>query len=269
MKLSFSTLGCPRWNLDEVFTTAKDLGLDGVELRGISDKIYVPDFDAFSDENISKTIDLINNIGIEIPVIDSGAAIADNIKAKDAFVEACDYINLASRLGVKYVRIMGTGEPQITDGNFELGAKLFGLICEYASIFNVTPLIETNGKLAIADEMLEFVKLSGNNNFGILWDVHHTVQFAKQTPKQTVDALGKYIKHVHVKDSIIKDGNIQYKMMGHGEIPIPEAINELKAINFDGYVSLEWVKRWKPDLQEPGIVFAHFASYMKTLLDEK
>ncbi len=265
MKLSFSTLGCPRWNLNEVFTTAKDLELDGVELRGISDKIYVPDFDAFSDENIEKTISLINNIGIEIPVIDSGATIADNKKAKESFVEACDYINLASRLGVKYVRIMGTGEPQITYGNFELGAKLFGLICEYASIFGVTPIIETNGKLAISSEMLSFIKLAGHENCGVLWDVHHTVQFAHETPQQTVDALGDYIRHVHVKDSVVKDGNIEYKMMGHGEIPIPEAIKALQAIDFGGFVSLEWVKRWKPDLQEPGIVFAHFASYMKTL----
>ncbi len=267
MKLSFSTLGCPSWSLKEAFSTAKDLGLDGVELRGISDKIYVPDFYAFSDENLETTKDTINKINIKIPVIDSGAVIADGKKAQASFVEACDYINLASKLGVKYVRIMGTGEPQETEGNFELAAKLFGLLCEYAKIYGVTPLIETNGKLAQSAEMLKLIEKADNDNCGVLWDVHHTVQFAKETPEQTVKALGSLIKHVHVKDSIVKDGNINYKMMGYGEIPVSDTIDALKSIDYDGFVSLEWVKRWKPDLQEPGIVFAHFASYMKTLLN--
>jgi len=267
MKLSFSTLGCPSWNLNEVFTTAKDLGLTGVEIRGISDKIYVPEFEAFKDESIEKTKDSIAKIGIEIPVLDSGAVIADNKKAQESFVEACDYINLASKLGVKYVRVMGTGEPQETEGNFDLASKLFGLLCEYASNFGVTPLIETNGKLANSSEMLKIIKLAGNENCGVLWDVHHTVQFAHETPQQTVEALGSLIKHVHVKDSVVTNGNIEYKMMGYGQIPIAQTIDALKLIDFDGYVSLEWVKRWKPDLQEPGIVFAHFASYMKTFLN--
>ena len=230
MKLSFSTLGCPSWNLDEVFSTAKDLGLDGVELRGISDKIYVPDFEAFKDENLQKTKDLIEKINLAIPVIDSGAVIADHNKAKDSFVEACDYINLAAKLGVKYVRIMGTGEPQETDGNFELAAKLYGLLCEYASYFGVTPLIETNGKLAKSEEMLKLIEQAGNKNCGVLWDIHHTVQFAKETPEQTAKALGSLIKHVHVKDSVIKDGNIEYKMMGYGEIPVAQTIEALKSI---------------------------------------
>ena len=47
MKLSFSTLGCPRWTLKEIVATAKDLGFGGVEIRGIGDKINaleIPEF---------------------------------------------------------------------------------------------------------------------------------------------------------------------------------------------------------------------------------
>lgn len=266
MKLSFSTLGCPSWNFKEIFTTAKDLGYDGVELRGISDKIYVPDLAAFGCDSIDKTKNTIKKIGLNIPVLDSGAVIADFNKSKDSFVEACDYINLASKLGVKYVRVMGTGEPQETPGDFDIALKLFTLLCKYGELFNVTPLIETNGKLCNSDEMLKFIKLIESENFGVLWDIHHTIQFANETPKDTVDKIGKYIKHVHVKDSIVNNGIVEYKMMGYGSIPVGDTIKALKSIDFDGYISLEWVKRWKPDLQEPGVVFAHYISYMKTLL---
>lgn len=267
MKLSFSTLGCPRWTFKEVLSTAKDLGYEGVELRGICDKIYVPELELFNNENIDKTKETIAKGGLVIPILTSGATIADFNRAKDSFVEACDYINLASKLGVKYVRIMGTGEPQETPGDFHQAEKFYTLLCEYGKLLDVTPLIETNGKLCNSDEMLKFIKNIDSDNLGVLWDIHHTIQYAHEKPEDTVAKIGKYVKHVHVKDSVVIDGNVQYKMMGYGEIPVADTIKALKTINYDGFVSLEWVKRWKPDLQEPGIVFAHYISYMKTLLD--
>ena len=35
MKLSFSTLGCPEWSWNEILATAKDMGFDGIEIRGV------------------------------------------------------------------------------------------------------------------------------------------------------------------------------------------------------------------------------------------
>ena len=52
MKLSFSTLGCPRWTLKEIVATAKDLGFGGVEIRGIGDKINALEIPEFSDAEI-------------------------------------------------------------------------------------------------------------------------------------------------------------------------------------------------------------------------
>ncbi len=59
----------------------------------------------------------------------------------------------------------------------------------------------------------------------------------------------------------------EYRMMGYGDIPIADTLIMLKALRYEGFISLEWVKRWNPDLQEPGIVFAHYKSYMDTLLN--
>ncbi len=268
MKVSFSTLGCPRWTWNEVFSTAKDLGVQGVEIRGLGSAMYAPEIKEFSEAECENTKEKLSKLNIEIPIFTTGAALADREKGNKSFVEACDYINCASRMGVKYIRIMGTDKPEITDGDFDRCVELYNLVCEYGKIQGVTPLLETNGKLSNSDFMLEILNRVKSDNKGVLWDVHHTVRFADEAPLKTVNTLGNYIKHIHVKDSVVEDGSVIYKMMGYGDLPVGEALRELKKTGYDGFVSLEWVKRWQPYLQEPGIVFAGFANYMADIMEE-
>ena len=107
-----------------------------------------------------------------------------------------------------------------------------------------------------------------SENKGVLWDVHHPYRFFDETPETTFQNLGSLVKHVHVKDSLKINGEIKYKMMGYGDVPVMQAMDELKKSGYDGFVSLEWLKRWNHDLQEPGIVFAHYKSYMDFILSQ-
>jgi len=265
MKLSFSTLGCPEWSFNEIISTAKDLALDGVEIRGLAKEIFAPHIKEFLPENIEKTKGKLNLTGLEIPILTSGSALADEEHGQTAYNEAYEYVNLASSLGSKYIRVMGTNRPEPTFGNFRQAAKLYKDLCEYAKQKKVMPLIETNGILASSKEMLEFLKETDSSNMGVLWDIHHTVRYYYEKPDETVNALGKYIKHVHVKDSAVRDSKIEYRMMGYGDIPVLDSINALKKIGYDGYLSLEWLKRYNPDLQEPAIVFSHYANYINNV----
>ena len=65
------------------------------------------------------------------------------------------------------------------------------------------------------------------------------------------------------------DGKVQYRMMGEGDLPITEMLDALASIGYEGYVSLEWVKRWAPDLTDPGIVFPQFAHYMHSYFETR
>ena len=62
----------------------------------------------------------------------------------------------------------------------------------------------------------------------------------------------------------MENGKPVYKMTGEGDIPIAETIDALKSINYEGYLSLEWVKRWAPDLSDAGIVFPQFINYIQS-----
>ncbi|MEI6101964.1 MAG: hypothetical protein WCP73_09010 [Eubacteriales bacterium] len=54
-------------------------------------------------------------------------------------------------------------------------------------------------------------------------------------------------------------------MMGYGDIPIAQCVAELDKIGYTGSFCLEWVKRWNINLEDPGIAFAQYASYMQKL----
>lgn len=56
MKIAFSTVGCPEWSWNEIYSMAKDLKYDGIEIRGIGSEISAPKSRAFSDAELPKTL---------------------------------------------------------------------------------------------------------------------------------------------------------------------------------------------------------------------
>jgi sugar phosphate isomerase/epimerase len=268
MKLAFSTLGCPGWSWDEIFATAKDLGYDGIEIRGVGDEIYAPNATPFNNSNIKHTIELLTKTKMQIPMLTTGICVSSGDEAS-IIKEATEYINLAEKLSAKYIRVMGNGTPQPEEKiDLDRTIRLYSQICDIAEEKGVTPLIETNGYFANTALLSEFIKIVNKQNAGVLWDIHHPYRYFKESPAQTIKNLDGMIKYVHVKDSIMKDGNVIYRMMGYGDVPVLDALKELKSNGYNSFVSLEWVKRWNPDLNEPGIVFPHFINYMEFLINQ-
>lgn len=267
MKLAFSTLGCPGWSWEEIYATAKDLGLQGIEIRGIESEIFAPQTKPFKPVNIEKTLDMLKRLKLEIPMLTSGAYLFDEDKHDEALNEAKAYIDLAEKIGTPFIRVLGDkdGAPGLKR-NLEKVKALYQKICDYALGKNISPLIETNGVLADSKVMASFIKAVGRSNAGVLWDIHHPYRYFGESPETTLNNLDGSIKYIHIKDSVMKDGQVSYRMLGYGDVPVLDCLKQLKKNGYDGYVSLEWVKRWCPDLQEPGVVFSHYINYMSYLI---
>ncbi|HPZ05688.1 MAG TPA: AMP-binding protein, partial [Clostridiales bacterium] len=179
------------------------------------------------------------------------------------------YIELASKLGTPYIRILADLEPQ-PDGEVDDEAVLAALrrLIPIAEEKGVTLLIETNGVYTDTKRLSELLANAASDAVGALWDVHHPYRFAGESPDTTVKNLGAYIKYVHVKDSVMQDDKVSYRLMGEGDLPMDGFMMALRSINYDGYISLEWVKRWANDLSDAGIVFPHFVNYMSTYIEK-
>ncbi len=260
MKLCFSTIGCPDWRLNDIVSTAKDLGYSAVEIRGIGNEMYAPEMLAFN-ENYAKTEQLLSSTGVKIAMFSSGAALA-NHNDSDAVKEAKAYIDLAKKLKVPYIRVMSTDKPYFDGGDIELCKRSYAQIVEYAEGSGVTPLMETNGLFVDTAALRDFLDDVGGNG-GALWDTHHPYRYGDESIAKTVDNLGGRIKYVHLKDSVVEKGKVAYRMMGYGDIPLEGIVKTLKDSGYDGYYTFEWIKRWNSELEDAGIVFAHYANYMR------
>ncbi len=267
MKISFSTLGCPDFSWSDIYSMAKDFGFNGIELRGLGDNIFSVYAEPFSKKNLPKTVEQLKKLRLEICCLSSGCALRF-AEDRDANVaELRDYIALASALGTPYIRILGdlTAEPQ-SDFDDENVIEAMKMLAPEAEAAGVTLLIETNGVYSHTDRLFEVLNSIGSDNVGALWDLHHPYRFAGESAEQTVQNLGAYIKHVHIKDSVEEDGVVAYRLMGEGDLPVDSFMEALRSINYEGYISLEWLKKYSPELSDAGIVFPHFANYMEKYL---
>lgn len=263
MKIAFSTLGCPDSDWADIYPMAKDLGYDGIEIRGLGNDISAVQSPPFTQAKLSQTMEKLASLHLEIPCFSSGCCLKDAAHAEENEKEITEYIELASKAGAPFVRILADLEPY-PDGEVDDEAVIGQLrrLAPIAEGKNVTLLVETNGVYSNTGRLASLLNAVANDAVAALWDVHHPYRFAGESPETSVKNLGAYIKYVHVKDSVMGENGVEYRMMGEGDLPIDDMMLALRSINYEGYISLEWVKRWANDLADAGIVFPQFADYM-------
>ncbi len=269
MKISFSTLGCPDFSWIDICSMAKDFGFQGVEIRGLSgEDIFKLHNSPFKSENIEATRDQLKRQKLEISCFSTGCSLGYREKREENRKEICRYIELASFFGVPYVRVLGepSAEPEMqVDDDFVVEQmKELAPIAEQAGVIL---LLETNGVYSDTARLADVLARVGSDNVAALWDFNHPFRFNGEMPQTTINNLGAYIKHIHIKDSVVEDGKLIYKLVGEGDLPpMADYMKALLSLNYEGYVSLEWMKQYAPDLSDPGVVFPHYAHFMSLYL---
>ena len=262
-KLAFSTLGCPDWSLKKIVDCSVENGYKGFEIRGLAGEMDLPKCPEFNKTNLPASLRLIKDNDIKIINLGSSANLhfAQEDKRKSNLDDAKRFIDLAEQLECPFVRVFPDDLPPDQSVEQTLDLIISGLITlgEYAKGSNVTILLESHGKVVYKDMLLKIMAGANHPKVGLIWDFFNMWVVTKESPKEVFDTLGKYIKHVHIKDANLVDGKPAYCLIGQGVAPLREAMDSLKRSNYKGYYSFEWEKKWHPEIQDPEIAFPHFA----------
>lgn len=271
MKLSFSTLGCPAWSIEQAIDSARQYGFSGIEIRGIDNELDIRNLPEFSDSNIEKTRAMFDDAGIEIISVDSSASFShkEEEKLQKSVEETRDYITLAGKLGAPLVRVFGGSMPDgisFEDGANQLASYLIQL-GDFAAEKNVIVALETHDSFLTGKAVLDVMKKTNHESVGVVWDISNCF-WTGESIEDSANLLAPYIKNVHIKDSILDGDEAKLVFIGQGDIPIQKALKLLRGLGYDGYLSYEWEKVWQPDLAEPEEAFPQYVDKMNEYLGE-
>jgi sugar phosphate isomerase/epimerase len=262
MKLAFSTLGCPDWDISQIVKAAQRLGYDGVELRAISGTLDLLSRREFTPKQIGNTRAYFEDHGIEICCIDTSCTFHATEKTERlAQVElALAHAELAARLGASLIRVFpdkiqpGANREQTRD--FIAGS--LRLIAERLPT-GVQVALETHGDFARAEAAAEIVTLADHPKVKLIWDVANSVAAGDSIP-HAARRVKLYLSHVHLRDArpVTESEHWLPVLAGRGSVSFVETLAVIATLNYDGYISFEWEKYWHPQIEDPAVALPDF-----------
>ena len=251
MRLSVSTRGWDAVGFDELVALAEEMRFTGLEVYNLPARRDLTEKGgAFHRYSVAATVRRLREAGLSLPCFDSPL----DLTAEEDPTESL----LGLIAAAKEARVPCVAAAALSEGEARLRARLPRLI-EEAEKSGVTLLLKTSGIYADTARLRTLLDDFACDTLGALWDMHHTCRTAGETADTTIKNLGAYVRHVHLRDS---DDTGEYNLIGEGTLPVDEMMRALYAIDYDGFISLEWKPGWMEDLADPEIIFPHFVNFM-------
>jgi sugar phosphate isomerase/epimerase len=57
-------------------------------------------------------------------------------------------------------------------------------------------------------------------------------------------------------------------LLGEGEIPVKQGLRMLKRSGYDDFISVEWEKKWHPEIPEPEVAFPQHLAVLEEYVRE-
>jgi len=251
LRWCFSTLGCPDLGLPSACDLANAFGVRLLELRFLEGRADLP---AYLDSRFPSAGDaaaILSRAGVGVASLDTSFRLIGGDAASRE--ELVGFARWAEALGVPRLRVFDggrKGEPFTTALREEAWATWsWWQALREKNGWRVDLMIETHDVLASASAVGFWAERAGTQP-DLLWDSYHTWAVGGNTPKQFWSEHHPRIAHIHVKDGLGAgaDGKARYALFGGGQFPLASLLETLQAEGFRGPVSVEWERKWHPEL---------------------
>lgn len=266
MKLSFATLGCPNWTLDQVAANARAMGYDGVELRGSPGEHIGPDEPPAQRARIRE---LFASHHVEIAAIMGYTrfTVADPQVRKAGQAALEKFMDVARDIGCPVIRVFGGKlEGDGLAANIRRVVEALKPLAHAAQRSGVRLALETHDDWCVGANARAILDGVGSPGLGICWDVSNS--FFVEPLETTFEAIGDRVIHVHFKDAAREDGKVRSRLPGTGQVDLRKALALLKSAGYDGFLSFEWEKKWEPALAEPDVAFPRYVGFVGGLMKD-
>ncbi len=252
-----STLGCPELTLPEVCELLGEFNLHELEIRPVDGRLDLPQWIGNKRWPPQRARDLLAKYQIQFCVGGSSLKlVGSDAKSRAGALTFCAW---ADSWGARYVRAFGGGTwgRPLTEADYDEAARTIEWWQREKKLhgWHVDLLLETHDGFSASGPCRELLARL-RDPIGIIWDSHHTWRLGGESPRESWSQLSRWIRHVHIKDSITKPSErhpFTYVLPGDGEVPLGKIVEVLSEHHFPGVVSLEWERLWHsylPPLRE-------------------
>lgn len=262
MKLSFSTLGCPDWSLEQIAENGRKFGFQGVELRTHTDNNHFhPDASVEESRRVAK---LFRDAGVPVVSVMAYTRFAFTDPAEVAKMQELmrKHIRIAEAMQAPFIRTFAGQVPK--GSSLEAMLPVVGdalkPLAEEAAAKGVRIGLETHDDWCAGKTCVQLLKRIGNEKgFGIVYDIFNAFTSGLESWEETYNVVRPYIIYCHLKDAWHSaDGKHHYVPVGAGDLPLEKILRRFKQDGFNSYFSFEWEKKWHPELEAPERVFPHY-----------
>lgn len=238
MNYSFMTFSTPDLSLSEVLEVAKRYGYDGIEPRLDAKHAHGIEVGTTSTQRAAikqKAADF----GIALACLATSLQYADPDQTEAMLRQTHERIDLSGDVGAPAMRVFGGQIPQgvSREQAIDLLAESLGAVADHATERGVTLCLETHDDWCDPAHVAAVVRQVNRPSIAVNWDIMHPVRTDHATIDESFEMLKPWIRHLHLHDG---DGS-GLLPIGEGIVDHRRTIELLMTINFDGYLSGEWI----------------------------
>jgi sugar phosphate isomerase/epimerase len=268
MKFTLNTLGAPAWSLEDTARNARAYGYAGIDLRLLDGEVITLDAVRAQRRRLRALFPpaelpiavLATSVRLTTPDASARRQLADEIGA---------WVDLAAELDVPVVRVFGGTWPVELgpEGSYAAAAEVLALAAPRAEQAGVVVGLETHDDFSRAAAVARVLEQVPSPAAGAVWDMFHTTRLG-ESPAEVLRLVGDRLANVHLKDARRTDAGWQLVLLGEGEVPVRESLRLLREPGYAGYVSVEWEKKWHPELAEPEVAYPQHLEVLGRYLRE-
>lgn len=291
MRIAGHTMGTPEYTVTEAIKLFHDIGLDGAEIivqdgykSGISCNCCMAEL-AEVKKNAEE-----NDIAIACltPYYSCFNDLDESVRTAE-IERICKVIDACRYLNSHYIRIYGgnlaAGDTRCLKERRERLIKSMRYLGNRAAENNVTLVVENhfNTMAVSAAESAELIMEINHPAVRILYDQANLTFTGNEDYEEAISLQHQYVAYMHVKDMVFKEGvafsstdifhpdeserNVRTRIVGEGIIPWLKILKLMKEKGYNGWLSLEYERRWHPDdIPDASIGMKKSFEYLKSII---
>ena len=259
-RIAFSTLAFPDATLAAALSAGRRWGYSGVELRLVDGELIDPAMPAERRAQVRRTLAAG---GLPVVAVDSSI----RLTGEDPGPDLRRFLQLASDWEAPLVRVFGgdLDPPPARRNRLRAAARVLEEAVPLAARLGVAIGVETHDAFSASSAVADLLTLVPSDLVGAVWDSHHPHRMG-ETPAEVYANLGPRVLLAQVKDArLTEDGDWRLVLLGAGEVPVRDMLRLLAAGGYPHWISVEWEKRWHPELAEPEVALPSGAAYVRAL----